>query len=118
LELIIVKLTSLKNSKNFDRVFHHGQRFGNRHFQFYYLKNRKSTNRLGIIVSKKVSKRAVVRNKVKRRIRASYQQEMGRIAQGYDLIIIAKKRCAADPYQDLNRSLKHLFYKTKLEQSK
>ncbi len=113
-----MKLTSLKNSKNFDRVFHHGQRFGNRHFQFYYLKNRKSTNRLGIIVSKKVSKRAVVRNKVKRRIRASYQQEMANIAQGYDMIIIAKKRCAEDPYQDLNRSFKHLFYKTKLGQIK
>ena len=112
-----MKITSLKNSKNFDRVFHDGQRFGNRHFQFYYLKNRKSTNRLGIIVSKKVSKRAVVRNKVKRRIRASYQNELERIQQGYDLIIVAKKRCAEDPYRDLDRSLKHLFYKTKLEKS-
>ncbi|MSS20033.1 ribonuclease P protein component [Pseudoramibacter porci] len=110
-----MKITSLKNSKNFDRVFHHGQRFGNRHFQFYYLKNRKSTNRLGIIVSKKVSKRAVVRNKVKRRIRASYQNELEQIQQGYDLIIVAKKRCADDPYRDLDRSLRHLFYKTKLE---
>ena len=104
-----MKITSLKNSKNFDRVFHHGQRFGNRHFQFYYLKNRKSTNRLGIIVSKKVSKRAVVRNKVKRRIRASYQNELEQIQQGYDLIIVAKKRCADDPYRDLDRSLRHLF---------
>ncbi|MDD2414415.1 MAG: ribonuclease P protein component [Eubacteriaceae bacterium] len=108
-------LISLKGEKDFNNVFQHGQKFGNRHFQFYYVKNRKDTNRLGIIVSKKVSKNAVVRNKIRRRIRESFRINGCCFKLGYDLIIIAKKRCVQASYQELNQSLKHLFYKTKME---
>ncbi len=108
-------LISLKSEKDFDHVFQKGSKFGNRHFQFYYVKNGKNTNRLGIIVSKKLSKRAVVRNKVRRRIRESYRIHSGTIKTGYDFIIIAKNRCAEDSYADLDRSVGHLFYKTNLE---
>lgn len=111
----MMKTVSLKSDRDFHRAFQKGQRFGNRHFQFYYIKNRKSTNRLGIIVSKKVSKRAVVRNKVRRRIREIYRLYAENVQDGYDFIVIAKVRCATATYAELDRSLKHLFYKTKLE---
>ncbi|WP_281673151.1 ribonuclease P protein component [Pseudoramibacter alactolyticus] len=111
-------LNSLKSEKDFNDVFRKGQRFGNRHFQFYYLKNRENTNRLGIIVSKKVSKRAVVRNKIRRRIREAYRLHRGDFKTGYDLIIIAKERCVSTTYAEIEHSLTHLFYKTKLEVSR
>lgn len=109
---------TLKGDLNFQNVFKKGKKFGNRHFQFYYVKNRKNANRLGIIVSKKVSKKAVVRNRIKRRIREAYRLNESRFRTGYDMIIIAKKRCAEDSYQDLSRSLNHLFYKTQMEVKK
>lgn len=46
-------------------------------------------NLIGIIVSKKVSKKAVVRNKIKRRIRSILRDNIEKIPKGYNIIFIA-----------------------------
>ena len=109
---------SLKGDKTFQRVFKQGSQFGNRHFYFYYIANQENKNHLGIIVSKKVSKKAVVRNRVRRRIREAFRLSQPELKQGYNMIIIAKNRCADASYAELAKSLSHLFYKTHLENKK
>ena len=54
-----MKIESLSKENEFKRVFKTGDVFGNKVFVIYYLKNEAQLNRLGIIVSKKVSKKAV-----------------------------------------------------------
>ena len=109
---------SLKGKRTFQRVFKQGKQFGNRHFYFYYIDSQEEYNYLGIIVSKKVSKKAVVRNRVRRRIREAYRLAQPEIKHGYYMIIIAKNRCAEASYAELTKSLSHLFYKTHLENKK
>ncbi len=95
-------------------MFKKGKVFGNRNFTLRYIKNRKDANRLGIIVSKKVSKKAVDRNRIRRQIRESYRQMEDAVKPGYDLIITAKNSCLGEKYNVLDKSLKHLFYKENL----
>ncbi len=110
----MVKIESLSKENEFKRVFKAGDVFGNRVFVFYFLKNNKKENRLGIIVSKKVSKKAVVRNKVKRRIKEAYRHNEDSFTKGYDIILIAKGSIKDVPFSSLEKSLKHLFYKKNL----
>src|SRR5438105_2187161 len=48
-------------------------------------------NRYGFIVSKRVDKRAVVRNTTKRKLRSCIEDLFEQIQQGYDILFILKK---------------------------
>lgn len=54
-------------------------------------KNGLTVNRFGIVVSKKVDKRAVGRNKVKRFIRTALLDLSEKMNAGHDILLIAKK---------------------------
>lgn len=99
-------------------MYKNGKTFGNRDFVLHYIKNRKSANRLGVVVSKKVSKRAVKRNKIRRRIKNYLSQYDVNLKQGYDLIISAKPACLEKDYQEITKSIDHLFYKKGLLKKK
>lgn len=57
-------------------------------FNVYALSNTLSYGRLGITVSKRVSPRAVGRNRVKRQIRESYRSHHTQLA-GFDVVVMA-----------------------------
>lgn len=110
----MAKICTLKKQKDFNKVYQKGKVFGNRNFVLYYLKNGKDTNRLGIIVSKKVSNRAVIRNRIRRQLKEAYRLNENQFAMGYDLIVISKASCIDEKYLVIEKSLKHLFYKEHL----
>ena len=109
-----MKINSLKKENDFKKVFKQGQVFGNRTFVMYFLKNRSPVNRLGIIVSKKISKKAVVRNKIRRQIKEAYRLNEEKISHGYDVILIAREVIKTTDYHKIEKSLLHLFYKKNL----
>lgn len=113
-----MKIQTLKTQKDFDRVFFQKHSFGNRHFTLLYCQNGLNNNRIGIIISKKISKKAVCRNKLRRQIKEIFRQHQDLIQSGLDLIIIPKKRCLQDSYSELQRSFIHLFYKQSLLKNK
>ena len=111
-----MKIESLKNKKDFDRVFSGKKSFGNRHLTLLYCKNGLDHNRIGIIISKKISKKAVVRNHLRRQLREIFRSNQHRILSGYDFIIIPKIQCIDISFETLSRSFGHLFYKTGLQE--
>ena len=66
----------------------------------YAKKNRLGQNRVGITVSKKLGG-AVVRNKVRRRLREVYRLHEGRFLPGYDIVVVARSRAVDAAFQDL-----------------
>lgn len=54
-------------------------------------KNGLTVNRFGIVVSKKIDKKAVVRNRVKRFFRTVLMSLFGKMSTGHDILIIVKK---------------------------
>ena len=53
----------------------------------YTPNSRRTEYRLAIVVSKKVSKLAVVRNRIRRRLYEVYREEMAGVQQPYDLVV-------------------------------
>ncbi|MEA5448199.1 ribonuclease P protein component [Leptolyngbya sp. CCNP1308] len=69
--------------------------------------------RIGIVVSLKVHKRAVVRNRLKRRVRAALRTLLPRLRPAQWIVISLKPEAAECEYGEFLRELEQLF--TKLE---
>lgn len=54
-------------------------------------KNGKPFSRFGVVVSKKVDKRATVRNRIKRKFRSCIESSLASIVAGYDFLFVFKK---------------------------
>jgi ribonuclease P protein component len=66
-------------------------------------KNEKSFSRFGFIVSKKIDKRATVRNGVKRKIRVCIETNFDKIKPGYDMLFILKKQLLSKTTKDIGQ---------------
>ena len=67
----------------------------------YARKNRLQENRVGITVSKKLGG-AVVRNRVRRRLREIYRLNEERFLPGYDIVVVARSRAVDATFQELS----------------
>lgn len=64
--------------------------------------------RLGLVVSKKVSKKAVQRNRIKRQIREAFRYSQGQLSD-MDFIVVASPGISGETNGVLNRELMRLF---------
>ena len=79
-------------------------------FGVYAIPNPHSYGRLGLVVSRKASPRAVVRNRVKRQVREAfrrYQEKLG----GLDIVVVASAKAGPAPSAVLRASLQQLWDK-------
>lgn len=66
----------------------------------YAKKNRLEANRVGVTVSKKLGG-AVVRNRVRRRLREVYRLNESRFAAGWDIVVVARSRCITADFEKI-----------------
>ncbi|QQG40734.1 MAG: ribonuclease P protein component [Candidatus Levyibacteriota bacterium] len=83
-------------------------------FTMRYIKNNLLYSRFGFIVSKKVDKRAVVRNTVKRKVRLFVENMREKIVSGYDLLFSLKKSAINEDFTSLSNYMENIFRKEKL----
>jgi len=76
----------------------------------YIFENGEGFNRLGVCVSKKVGG-AVVRNKVKRRIKEVFRfiNAKPEMFCGYDIVIVARNTAGEAGFDDFKRGVEKLF---------
>ena len=93
---------SLTENYEFRRVYGRGKSAGSGHIVIYILPNRRKINRLGITVSTKVGK-AVVRNKVRRRLKEIYRLQETTVLRGFDIVIVARVKAVDASYTQLEK---------------
>ncbi len=93
---------SIKENRLFQRLYSRGKSAASSSLVLYVRRNGQRGNRLGITVSTKVGK-AVVRNRVRRRLREIYRLHEGELASGVDLGLVARVRAAQVRYRALER---------------
>lgn len=64
---------------------------------------------IGISISQKVSKRAVIRNRIKRQIRAAFRQLLPRIQDGWWLVVVVRPEAVQCDYGQFLRELEQLL---------
>ncbi len=98
--MALPKAYRLKSRQDFQAVFREGIRRHSSHFTVRALKPALSpetssptalpVTKIGIAISTKVSKRAVVRNKIKRQMTAALHQLLPKLDPGWRLVLIVK----------------------------
>ena len=112
---MLKKENRLKKKKDFDAVFKECKFKRSPLFTFLGIKkNDLNCSRFGIIVSKKIAKKAVIRNKIKRRIREILRNRIKEIDRGYDVVIIPSKEIVDKNYQEIKISLERGLKKIKI----
>lgn len=91
--------SSLKLNHIFRRLYGTGGH-ANGYLVLYAKKNRLGCNRLGLTVSKKLG-HAVVRNRVRRRLREIYRLNEGKFSPGWDLVLVARSRAVGADFAAL-----------------
>lgn len=107
------KTASLKENHLFRRAYHRGKTAADSRLAFYVRRNGRKTNRLGFTVSTKLG-HAVVRNRVRRRLREIYRLNEDKLVSGVDLVVVARVRAADSDYHQLERSFLRLADKLSL----
>jgi len=111
---MLPKKYRLIENKDFKRVAKDGRGIYAKEIGIKYLKNNKNYSCFGIVVSLKVSKKAVVRNKIKRRIRAIIFGQLKTIKPGYDIIILTKPEIKELDYWSLKKKIESLLGRARL----
>lgn len=75
----------------------------NGYLVLYVRKNRMNTNRVGVTVGKKLG-HAVVRNRVRRRLREIYRLNEDRFLPGWDVVVVARSRCIDADFSKLTQA--------------
>ncbi len=107
---------SLKENSVFRRLYYRGTSAGNRFLVVYCRRNGTETSRLGLTVSTKLG-HAVVRNRVRRRLREVYRREEATLRTGFDIVIVARSAAVEAEFSQLVRAFSSAADKLGLRQA-
>ena len=106
----MAKVTTLRRQRDFERLFDAGKRY---HHQLLVTvvcpRPDTAPARAAFIVGRRVDKRAVVRNKLKRRMRETWRRELASIEDAVDVAFVARPPAAGASFHELAAVMhKHL----------
>ena len=101
---------TLKKNSDFHRLYTKGKSAVNPYLVVYCRKNRQEGNRFGYTVSSKLG-HAVVRNRVRRRLREIVRLNGARLVPGYDVVIVARSKAVDCEYRRLEEACLKALHK-------
>lgn len=101
------KIDIIKSSREYTEIINNGKSIKSKNFSIYYRINNEK-NRYGISIPKKTGK-AVIRNKIKRRIKNIIDNNKNSMQSSYDYVIIIRKGILELTYQDMEKELLKLI---------
>ncbi len=104
----------LKKKKDFEKVLKEGSFFRTNHLFLKIKKNEINISRIGFIISKKKIKKAVERNRVKRKLREIIRFYLSKIKPGYDMVFGVMSEAEGKEYQELEKTVIQILKKAKI----
>ncbi len=103
----------LRLNADFERVRQKGKSWANRLMVLCALPNDLEYSRFGFAASKRIGK-AVVRNRVRRRMREAVRLRRILIAEGWDMLFIARSPIGGATYTEIARAVEDLLKRADL----
>jgi ribonuclease P protein component len=102
----------LTNNKDFQTIYRRGRYNSTALFSVNVLPNKSTATKVGVVVNKKVSKRAHERNLIKRQVREVVRAAHPRLKPGLGIVVTVKPKALGTDYKiiekDILGSLKRL----------
>lgn len=107
------KCFRLRKRPDFSRVYGAGRSAAGRLLVVYTLPNDTGELRIGFSAGKKIGK-AVVRNRVKRRLKEVVRKHLGDLQRGYYLVVIARSGAVTSSITDIDKEFVYLARRLKV----
>jgi ribonuclease P protein component len=100
--------------KKIEKVKHNGRHLNTSFFTLVYLSGRKTPSQFAFVLSKRVSKKATVRNRTKRLIAGSVREIMTDLKDGFWLVFLVRRAALDQNKEVLSEAVWEAFAKINL----
>ncbi|MFA5124823.1 MAG: ribonuclease P protein component [Patescibacteria group bacterium] len=104
----------ISKKQEFERIFKNGKKDSSQNFIIRFINNDLEHCRFSVIVSNKISGKAVERNKIRRRAKAIIGNNLSNFTKNIDLLIIALVPSKKLDFSSFNNDLVKLLAKDKI----
>lgn len=111
---MLPKRNRLVLKPDFEKIKNKGEKFQSNLFGLLVLPTDNDSSRFGFVISTKLSKRAVKRNRIKRVLREQVRLLLPRIKPGFDVVFLGKKAILESKQEEIGSEIKRLFKKSGL----
>ena len=110
---MLKRVNRLKKRYQFNYVYKSGEHYSGEHIVLYTASSKTKNIKVGLAVTKKVG-HAVVRNKIRRRLREIVRKQLPKLKQNYNIIIVAKENITEAGFEQLCFELNKLLKRANL----
>ena len=112
--MALTRAIRLRKNQDFQRVRQQGRSIASRLLVLASAPNHLTTTRIGFVVSKRISKRAVDRNYIKRMLSEVIRQYLADLPEGWDIVISAKYPILNARPAEIAQDMRVLFRRARL----
>jgi ribonuclease P protein component len=110
--MALARKHSLKGQKNFERVKEKGKLYQSDSFAVaVYEREDNEVSRFGFVISAKISKIAVHRNRIRRALSETVRMNISFFPKGRDVVFLAKKNITRKTTEQIMREVEQFFRK-------
>ena len=106
---MLARTYRLRKNSDFQRLYKSGKRFASANLAFYFAPSKMEYSQIAFVVSKKVSKSAVTRNTLRRRVSAIVEQKFVNISHPVKAIILIRKDFSSIKPGELQKEVEGLI---------
>lgn len=110
---MLKRINRLKKRYQFNYVYKSGEHFSGEHIVLYVASSKTKNIKVGLAVTKKVG-HAVVRNKVRRRLREIIKKQVPNLKQNNNIIVVARDNITEASFEKLSNEFLKLIKKANL----
>ena len=111
---MLAKIYRLAKKSDIDNLFQRGKRAFCPFFAVRFWENTLKNSRFAIVVANKVTKKATVRNRLKRQVREIIRLNISKFSNNYDILINVSPECLDKDYRTLEKKLLDLLITKKI----
>lgn len=111
---MLKKIHRVAKQRDFERVKKYGRSFFLPNIAIKCLKAGQPYSRFGFIVSNKISKKAIERNRIRRQLREIVRERIDQVLSGFDCVIMVRPDIKKDKFKELEQKIENLFQRSGL----
>ncbi|PIQ07409.1 MAG: ribonuclease P protein component [Candidatus Nealsonbacteria bacterium CG18_big_fil_WC_8_21_14_2_50_37_10] len=111
---MLPKVNRLKKKQDIERVFKKGEGFKEDLLFLKIAKDRSSQTRFAFIISKKVSQKAVIRNRIRRKLSEAVGTRLKKLKKGIDALVIVRPGFAIKDFWEMDEVINKIFAKANI----
>ena len=112
---MLKRINRLKKRYQFNYVYKSGEHFSGEHMVLYVVSSKTKNIKVGLAVTKKIG-HAVVRNRVRRKLREIIKKQVPTLKQNYNIIVVARENISEASFDKLSAEFLKLLKKANLIQ--